>query len=139
MSGQGTVLVTGGTGTLGGRVARHLVAERGVRHVLLVSRSGGGAALCEELAGLGAEVTVAACDVAEPTEVARVACERPRLLRSSFTTFFMCQGDLTFPRMSSVLDIRVGPAKARHHGPVVSIPFPTEMPLGKLPITTGPW
>ncbi|MEV7776630.1 acyltransferase domain-containing protein, partial [Kitasatospora sp. NPDC086791] len=35
---DGTVLITGGTGTLGGRVARHLVAERGVRHVVLVSR-----------------------------------------------------------------------------------------------------
>ncbi|MFI6118032.1 SDR family NAD(P)-dependent oxidoreductase, partial [Kitasatospora sp. NPDC051164] len=68
----GTVLVTGGTGTLGGRVARHLVAERGVRHVLLVSRSGGGAALCEELAGLGAEVTVAACDVADREALAAV-------------------------------------------------------------------
>ncbi|MEV4342818.1 polyketide synthase dehydratase domain-containing protein, partial [Streptomyces sp. NPDC049590] len=34
----GTVLITGGTGTLGGHVARHLVAERGVRHLVLVSR-----------------------------------------------------------------------------------------------------
>ncbi|MFF9410910.1 polyketide synthase dehydratase domain-containing protein, partial [Streptomyces anandii] len=31
----GTVLVTGATGTLGGLVARHLVAEHGVRHLLL--------------------------------------------------------------------------------------------------------
>ncbi|MFD8708602.1 SDR family NAD(P)-dependent oxidoreductase, partial [Kitasatospora sp. NPDC059648] len=69
---DGTVLITGGTGTLGGRVARHLVAERGVRHLLLVSRSGGGAALREELAGLGAEVTVAACDVADRNALAAV-------------------------------------------------------------------
>ncbi|MFC9332038.1 SDR family NAD(P)-dependent oxidoreductase, partial [Kitasatospora sp. NPDC057015] len=68
----GTVLITGGTGTLGGHVARHLVVERGVRHVVLVSRSGGGAALCEELAGLGAEVTVAACDVADREALAAV-------------------------------------------------------------------
>ncbi|KOX03664.1 SDR family NAD(P)-dependent oxidoreductase, partial [Streptomyces sp. NRRL B-3648] len=68
----GTVLITGGTGTLGGHVARHLVAERGVRHLLLVSRSGGGAALREELAGLGAEVTVAACDVADRDALAAV-------------------------------------------------------------------
>ncbi|MBK3520701.1 SDR family NAD(P)-dependent oxidoreductase, partial [Streptomyces sp. MBT70] len=68
----GTVLITGGTGVLGGRVARHLVAERGVRHVLLVSRSGGGAALRGELSGLGAEVTVAACDVADRDALAAV-------------------------------------------------------------------
>ncbi|MFD7734644.1 SDR family NAD(P)-dependent oxidoreductase, partial [Kitasatospora phosalacinea] len=68
----GTVLVTGGTGVLGGRVARHLVAEWGVRHVVLVGRGGGGAALCEELAGLGAEVVVAACDVADREALAAV-------------------------------------------------------------------
>ncbi|MEU1290509.1 SDR family NAD(P)-dependent oxidoreductase, partial [Kitasatospora sp. NPDC005856] len=69
---DGTVLITGGTGTLGGHVARHLVAERGVRHLVLVSRSGGGAALREELEGLGAEVTVAACDVADRDALAAV-------------------------------------------------------------------
>ncbi|MFI5967892.1 polyketide synthase dehydratase domain-containing protein, partial [Streptomyces asoensis] len=35
---RGTVLVTGGTGVLGGLVARHLVGERGVRHLLLTGR-----------------------------------------------------------------------------------------------------
>ncbi|MFE6872396.1 SDR family NAD(P)-dependent oxidoreductase, partial [Kitasatospora sp. NPDC057692] len=68
----GTVLITGGTGTLGGLVARHLVAERGVRHLVLVSRGGGGTALCEELAALGASVTVAACDVADRDALAAV-------------------------------------------------------------------
>ncbi|MDG4810794.1 type I polyketide synthase [Micromonospora sp. WMMD1120] len=61
----GTVLVTGGTGTLGRRLARHLVTAHGVRHLLLVSRRGG--AVPDDLAALDAEVTVAACDVADRT------------------------------------------------------------------------
>ncbi|GAB3971799.1 hypothetical protein GCM10029978_047660 [Actinoallomurus acanthiterrae] len=67
--GTGTVLVTGGTGTLGGLVARHLVAAHGVRHLLLASRQGadapGAADLAAELDRSGARVTVAACDVAD--------------------------------------------------------------------------
>jgi NADPH:quinone reductase-like Zn-dependent oxidoreductase/acyl carrier protein len=61
----GTALVTGGTGALGRLVARRLVTHHGVRRLLLLSRSGGGAGLVEELAGLGAEATVVACDVAD--------------------------------------------------------------------------
>ncbi|WP_159052256.1 type I polyketide synthase, partial [Streptomyces niveiscabiei] len=62
---SGTVLITGGTGTLGALLARHLVSEYGVRSLLLTSRSGGGESLAEELRGLGASVTVAACDAAD--------------------------------------------------------------------------
>ncbi|MFI9080766.1 type I polyketide synthase, partial [Streptomyces sioyaensis] len=66
---EGTVLVTGGTGGLGALVARHLVAEHGVRHLLLASRRGaqapGADVLRDALAALGAEVTVAACDTAD--------------------------------------------------------------------------
>ncbi|MGW4080765.1 SDR family NAD(P)-dependent oxidoreductase, partial [Streptomyces asiaticus] len=66
---EGTVLITGATGTLGGLVARHLAGEHGVRHLLLVSRRGpaadGMGELRAELAGLGATVTVAACDAAD--------------------------------------------------------------------------
>ncbi|WP_344593605.1 type I polyketide synthase [Streptomyces violaceusniger] len=66
---EGTVLITGATGTLGGLVARHLVGEHGVRHLLLVSRRGpvadGMDELRFELAELGATVTVAACDAAD--------------------------------------------------------------------------
>ncbi|MFE8950709.1 type I polyketide synthase, partial [Streptomyces sp. NPDC007856] len=72
----GTVLVTGATGTLGALVARHLVAEHGVRHLLLVSRRGaeaeGAAVLSAELAELGAEVTWAACDVADREALSEV-------------------------------------------------------------------
>ncbi|AXB42466.1 hypothetical protein A4R43_07935 [Amycolatopsis albispora] len=66
---RGTVLVTGGTGGLGALVARHLVTEHGVRRLLLLSRAGeraeGAKALVGELGALGADVRVAACDVAD--------------------------------------------------------------------------
>ncbi|TKK75890.1 acyltransferase domain-containing protein, partial [Herbidospora galbida] len=66
---EGTVLVTGGTGTIGAALARHLVAEHGVRHLLLTSRRGpdapGAAELAAELTEAGAEVRIAACDAAD--------------------------------------------------------------------------
>ncbi|MEU0839170.1 type I polyketide synthase [Streptomyces sp. NPDC005962] len=77
----GTVLVTGASGTLGGLVARHLVAERGVRQLLLVSRRGdqapGAAELADELAELGAKVGWAACDVADREALAATLAAVP--------------------------------------------------------------
>ncbi|MEU4836594.1 SDR family oxidoreductase, partial [Streptosporangium sp. NPDC023615] len=71
---QGTTLITGGTGALGATVARHLVTEHGARHLLLLSRRGpeapGAAELRQELTELGATVTIAACDAADPTALA---------------------------------------------------------------------
>ena len=78
---RGTVLVTGGTGGLGGLVARHLVVVHGVRSLLLVSRSGleaeGVGGLVEELVGLGAEVRVRACDVSDRGQVRGLLGEVP--------------------------------------------------------------
>ena len=65
---SGTVLVTGGTGVLGGHVARWL-AGGGAGQVVLAGRQGpgapGAARLAAELAGCGAGVVVAGCDVAD--------------------------------------------------------------------------
>ncbi|MFD8088337.1 type I polyketide synthase, partial [Kitasatospora sp. NPDC059722] len=63
--GEGTVVVTGGTGGLGRLVARHLVAEHGVRDLLLLSRRGGVGVWLEDLRELGADVEVVACDAAD--------------------------------------------------------------------------
>ncbi|WP_410088761.1 SDR family NAD(P)-dependent oxidoreductase [Streptomyces sp. t39] len=67
---DGTVLVTGGTGTLGRLVARHLVTRHGVRRLLLTSRTGpdaeGMGPFLGELAAAGAEATAVACDAADP-------------------------------------------------------------------------
>ncbi|MFJ4917237.1 SDR family NAD(P)-dependent oxidoreductase [Streptomyces sp. NPDC088726] len=71
---EGTVLVTGATGTLGRLLVRHLVIAHGARRLLLVSRSGrsaaGAAELEGELTGLGARVEIAACDMADRSAVA---------------------------------------------------------------------
>ena len=65
---QGTALITGGTGAIGGHVARWL-AQRGAPRVLLTSRSGpaapGVAGLAGQLAALGSQVSVVTCDIAE--------------------------------------------------------------------------
>ncbi|MFE2415145.1 SDR family NAD(P)-dependent oxidoreductase, partial [Kitasatospora sp. NPDC059408] len=66
---EGTVLITGGTGTLGALTARHLITEHGARHLLLVSRSGpnatGATDLTAELTSHGAKVTITACDTSD--------------------------------------------------------------------------
>ncbi|MDG4752605.1 type I polyketide synthase [Micromonospora sp. WMMD718] len=70
---RGTVLLTGGTGTLGAELARRL-ARAGAEHLVLTSRRGpaapGAADLETELIALGARVTVAACDVADRAQLA---------------------------------------------------------------------
>ncbi|MFI0737659.1 type I polyketide synthase [Streptomyces sp. NPDC021100] len=77
---RGTVLLTGGTGALGGEVARHL-ARAGARRLLLAARRGqdapGAAELTAELAGLGAEATVAACDVSDRAALAALLAGIP--------------------------------------------------------------
>ncbi|MFF3177783.1 SDR family NAD(P)-dependent oxidoreductase [Streptomyces sp. NPDC057900] len=72
---RGTVLVTGGTGALGGHLARRLARE-GAEHLLLVTRRGAGAPgaaeLEADLLALGAKATFAACDVADRDALAEL-------------------------------------------------------------------
>ncbi|MET7768404.1 type I polyketide synthase [Nocardia sp. NPDC005366] len=76
-----TVLITGGTGTIGALIARHLVVEYGARHLLLAGRRGSASPnaveLAAELADLGAEVGFAACDVGDRAAVRRLIDDVP--------------------------------------------------------------
>ncbi|RYJ29958.1 malonyl CoA-acyl carrier protein transacylase [Streptomyces sp. L-9-10] len=98
--GRGTALITGGTGGIGGRVARWMT-ERGAEHVVLTSRRGedapGAAALRAELEELGARVTIAACDAADRDALAGVLAAIPDEfpLASVFHAAGVADGDAT--------------------------------------------
>ncbi|KPI15604.1 Mycocerosate synthase, 6-deoxyerythronolide-B synthase [Actinobacteria bacterium OK074] len=76
---DGTVLITGAGGALGHLLARHLVAEHGVRRLLLLGRRGGEGSedLVDELTAAGAAVTFAACDVADREALTAVLADIP--------------------------------------------------------------
>ncbi|MEV2226346.1 type I polyketide synthase [Nocardia vinacea] len=71
-----TVLITGGTGSLGRLLARHLVTAHGCRHLVLLSRQGDQAPEARKLAGelreMGAEIVLAACDVSDRAALSSV-------------------------------------------------------------------
>ncbi|GCD98560.1 polyketide synthase [Embleya hyalina] len=122
--GSGTVLVTGGTGTLGTIVARHLVATHGVRRLLLVSRAGAdspsSAELAAELTGAGAEVVVAACDTTDRAALSRVLADIPA--EAPLTAVVHAAGvlddgvltELTPRRLDAALDPKVVAARNLH-------------------------
>ncbi|MGC4807682.1 type I polyketide synthase [Micromonospora sp. DT233] len=118
-----TVLVTGGTGALGGHLARW-AARCGAGRIVLVSRRGvtadGTADLQDELIGLGAEVSVVACDLTDPEAVgtlfAKVAVDGPPiravLHAAGISGREVPVGELDTAELAAVLGPKV--AGARH-------------------------
>ncbi|MFB7630842.1 type I polyketide synthase [Streptomyces sp. NPDC056149] len=121
-TGRGTCLITGGTGGIGGRVARWM-AEHGAPHLLLTSRRGpdapGAAELRAELEALGARVTLVACDAADRDALAALLATLPddQPLTSVFHSAGVADGDarvadLTLDQLDALLRAKL---TAAHH------------------------
>ncbi|MER5646397.1 type I polyketide synthase [Streptosporangium sp. NPDC002524] len=120
---EGTVLVTGGTGALGGHVAAWL-AGRGAGHLLLVSRRGeeapGAAELGARLAEAGARVTFAAADVGDRDALARVIASVPpehpltAVVHTAATLDDGLISTLTPERLDHALRVKAGGARHLH-------------------------
>ncbi|MFE4977969.1 SDR family NAD(P)-dependent oxidoreductase, partial [Kitasatospora sp. NPDC056651] len=122
---DGTILITGGTGTLATLLARHLVTQHGARHLLLVSRSGpnadGATELHTELTALGAETTITACDIADPDALTDLLATIPHqhpltaVIHTAGTTDDTTLDSLTPQRLATVLHAKADTARNLHH------------------------
>jgi acyl carrier protein len=109
----GTVLITGGTGTLGALVARHLADTGQARGLVLASRSGPAApdvaAVAAGLAVGGAAVQVTACDAADRDALAgllaRIPADRPltAVIHAAGVVDDGVTGSLTPDRVAAVM------------------------------------
>ena len=105
----GTVLVTGGTGAIGGHVARWL-AGRGAPRVVLTSRSGpaapGTAALAANLAAAGTGAEVITCDTADRDQVAgllsRIGASLTAVLHAAGMAQYTALEDTTVAELAAV-------------------------------------
>ncbi len=110
---EGSVLITGGTGGIGGLLARWAVGN-GASHLILASRRGpdapGADKLAAELGDLGATVTLAACDVADREALRElldaVPAEHPlsTVLHAAGVTEYDVIADLDAGRLNRMLE-----------------------------------
>ncbi|MFC4536701.1 SDR family NAD(P)-dependent oxidoreductase [Sphaerisporangium dianthi] len=120
---SGTVLVTGGTGALGARVARWL-ADRGAEHLVLVGRRGvdapGAPELAAGLAASGVRVTIAACDAADRAALAAVIdaipddCPLTAVVHAAGVLANAPVDAVDADRVDEVLDVKVRAATNLH-------------------------
>ncbi|WP_204038484.1 type I polyketide synthase, partial [Micromonospora qiuiae] len=93
---DGTILITGGTGTLGAITAHHLATHYGARHLLLASRTGPNkphiTKLKTELETTGATVTITACDTTDPQQLTTLINNIPK--KHPLTAVIHCAGIL---------------------------------------------
>ncbi|MCM6779032.1 SDR family NAD(P)-dependent oxidoreductase [Nocardia sp. CDC159] len=91
---RGAALVTGGTGALGGHVARWL-ADQGADHLILISRHGrtapGAAKLADELAACGTTVTIESRDITSAAAMTELF-DRQRAAGHPIRTVVHCAG-----------------------------------------------
>ncbi|MEV6229235.1 type I polyketide synthase [Saccharopolyspora shandongensis] len=121
---RGTILITGGTGSLGTVLARHLAAQHPA-HLLLASRQGpaapGAAQLRDELRSLGADVSIAACDFADSDAVQRlldtIPADRPLtgVVHAAGALHDAPVHALTAEQLATVLRSKVDSAWNLHH------------------------
>ncbi|MFD6435383.1 type I polyketide synthase [Streptomyces venezuelae] len=109
---RGTTLITGGTGGIGGVLARWLARE-GAPHLLLTSRRGpdapGARELAAELRELGTAVTLTACDVSDPRQLRDLLDQTPpeqplsAVIHAAGITDLTSIADLSTARLGEVL------------------------------------
>jgi short-subunit dehydrogenase/acyl carrier protein len=111
---RGTVLITGGTGAIGGHVARWMAAN-GAEHLVLTSRRGrdadGAVELEAELTQLGARVTIAACDVSDRAALVDLLDSLGEPVRAVVHTAGLVQEQTPLSQMSIEEFAEIGRAK----------------------------
>ena len=122
---DGTVLITGGTGTLGALTAHHLAGTYHAKHLHLISRRGpeapGAGQLTAELQAAGANVTITACDTTDRHALERLVAAIPP--EHPLTAVIHCAAtvddapitNLTPERLHTVLAAKVNSALNLHH------------------------